>query len=82
MLPIYYARYELPTLVCARYRWRAVREREAVCHCSGGQMAWSPDPYRIIKRINIINNNCIMDVKYSSSNGNKGGNNEPIAPPV
>ena len=40
--------YELPTLVCARYCRRALRECETVCRCSGGQMVWSPDPHRII----------------------------------
>ena len=46
--------YELPTLVCARYHRRALREREAVCHCSGGQMAWSPNPHMIIIPLHVI----------------------------
>ena len=46
--------YKLPTLVCARYRRRALREREAVCRCSGCQMAWSPDPHRIITPLHVI----------------------------
>ena len=46
--------YELPMLVCSCYFRRALQEREAVCHCSGGQMACSPDPHRIITPLHVI----------------------------